>query len=218
MDLLAPCRRVQSIIVKKKAWLYLLTPEKIGADFFPLCEEMFASQKIAMMQLRLKGASLREWEECLERLSPLCRKAGVLLFVNDHPELAVRFECDGAHIGLGDYDIRKARRLLGSRYLLGVSCYGSMARARYAVACGADYIAFGSFFRSFSKNKTRARPLKELMKLWRKSHVAKNVPMVTIGGMDAVRAHRMHALGADYVAVLGAIWNSPSPSQALRAF
>jgi thiamine-phosphate pyrophosphorylase len=130
-------------------------------------------------------------------LAGLCRARGALLIVNDDPRLAAEIDADGVHVGEDDGDIAAARAAVGPQRLVGVSCYDDGARARAAVAAGADYVAFGSFHPSLVKPAARRAGVH----LLREARVLR-VPVVAIGGITRDNAAALRDAGADAVAVI----------------
>lgn len=146
-------------------------------------------------------------------LVALCHPLGVPLIVNDDVALAQASGAAGVHVGEDDAGIAEARATLGSGAIIGVSCYDSLARARTAVAAGADYIAFGAFFPTSTKIVTRyASPglLREAAAL--------GVPRVAIGGITPDNAAPLVAAGAEFLAVVSAVFGARDVTAAARRF
>ena len=122
---------------------------------------------------------------------------GGAYIVNDDAVLAREVGADGVHIGADDGCVAAAREIVGPDRLVGVSCYDDFARARAAVAEGADYIAFGSFFPSATKPNARRADLTLLTRAQ-----SLGVPVVAIGGITAANAESLFAAGADAVAII----------------
>jgi thiamine-phosphate pyrophosphorylase len=136
--------------------------------------------------------------------------------MNDRPDLAAELGCDGVHVGEEDAPYAEARRLLGPDRIVGVTCGDSRHRAVVAAEAGADYVAFGAFFPSVTKGgaKYRARP--ELLAEWSDTTV---VPCVAIGGITQGNCAPLVEAGADFLAVIAAIWSYPDgPRAAVRDF
>lgn len=153
---------------------------------------------------RLQEASL---------LSELCAEYGVPLIINDDPQLALACGAAGVHLGSEDAEPAVARSLLGQDSIIGVSCYDSLERARAAVAQGADYVAFGAFFPSSTKPNARCAPVA----LLQESRTLA-VPRVAIGGISPDNAPALIAAGADCVAVISALFDSPDIEFEARRF
>jgi thiamine-phosphate pyrophosphorylase len=148
-------------------------------------------------------------------LQTIAQESGVAFIMNDRPDLAAEFDCDGVHVGEEDAPYEEARRLLGPDRIVGVTCGNSRDRAIVAAEAGADYVAFGAFFPSATKAaKHRARP--ELLADWSETTV---VPCCAIGGITQENCAPLVEAGPDFLAVIGAVWSYPQgPRAAVRDF
>jgi thiamine-phosphate pyrophosphorylase len=165
-----------------------------------------------MVQYRVKRAlePIREVTGLLE----LCRRAGVPLIVNDDVELAAAVGADGVHLGRDDVSLRQARQRLGTKAIIGVSCYNDVQRAALAVAESADYVAFGRFFPSRTKPNAPCADPATLTAA--KATLA--VPIVAIGGITVDNAAPLLKAGADWLAVIEGVFGGGDPERAARAF
>ena len=197
--------------------LYLITPPALDPDrFAEELEEAFAGGDVACLQLRLKDIDDDAIRHATRILKPIAQDRGVAFIMNDRPDLAAELDCDGVHVGEEDAPYAEARRLLGPDRIVGVTCGDSPHRATVAAEAGADYVAFGAFFPSATKAgaKYRARP--ELLAEWSGTTV---VPCVAIGGISQENCPPLVEAGADFLAVIGAIWSYPQgPRAAVRDF
>lgn len=179
-------------------------------------EELLARAEAALsggarvLQYRDKGADRARRLGEAAALAGLCRRHGAAFIVNDDVELAAEVAAAGVHIGRDDVDLLSARRRLGARALIGVSCYDSLPLAEAAVAAGADYVAFGSFFPSPTKPKAVRPPVSLLTEA--RSRLP--VPVVAIGGINATNAPALVAAGADAVAVISSVFLAEDPAAA----
>ena len=150
-----------------------------------------------------------------ELLMPICARRDVAFLVNDRPDLALKSGADGVHVGQEDASYAEARRLLGADKIVGVTCRASRNLAMEAAEAGADYVAFGAFFSTETKDaKTRADP--EILRWW--SEIV-TVPCVAIGGITVENCAPLVAAGADFLAVVSGVWNYASgPAQAVKDF
>jgi thiamine-phosphate pyrophosphorylase len=195
--------------------LYAITPEcpKTGS---PLREQV--AQAISggarLIQYRDKGNDTRKrLRESLSLLA-VCRSAAVPFIVNDDLDLAVAIGADGVHLGRNDADPQEARRRLGEKAIIGISCYDRLERAVYAQEIGADYAAFGRFFPSATKPlAVQAAP--ELLRLARQRLP---IALVAIGGITPENGSALIAAGADMLAGIGAIFGQPDIRAAAAAF
>ncbi|WP_266183893.1 thiamine phosphate synthase [Dyella humicola] len=146
-------------------------------------------------------------------IQALCADRGIPMIVNDDIELARAAGADGVHLGEDDGDVAAARNALGQQAIIGVSCYDSLERARALAAAGADYVAFGAFFPSPTKpNAGRASP--ELLR----QSAALGVPRVAIGGITPDNGGSLIEAGADYLAVISAVFGAPDVRAAAECF
>ncbi len=189
--------------------LYLITPPQLPAGFADLLAGALDAGDVAAVQLRLKGASRDTVRRTAELLRPVTQARDVALLLNDDPALAVACGCDGAHVGAEDMGVAEARRVLGEGQL-GVSCYDSRDLAMQAGEAGADYVAFGAFFPSGTK-ETEIRADVGLLSWWTE---LMEVPCVAIGGINAGNCAPLVQAGADFLAVVGAVWGHPDGAAA----
>lgn len=197
--------------------LYLITPSAIDdlEGFADLLEAALDAGDVAALQIRLKPASDAAIERAVRRLGPIARARGVAVILNDRPDLAAALGCDGVHVGQGDAPVAQARRLMGPHAMIGATCHDSRHLAMEAAEAGADYVAFGAFFPTATKETTH-RPDPEILTIWQETM---EVPCVAIGGITPDNAGDLARAGADFVAVSAAVWKHPEgPAEAVRAF
>ncbi|CAI3927814.1 Thiamine monophosphate synthase (ThiE) (PDB:1G4T) (PUBMED:19060138) [Commensalibacter communis] len=186
--------------------LYLITPPTLDPiQFKPLLIEALEAGPIAALQLRLKNVSDDEIRKAIDILQPVVQDRNVAFILNDRPDLAKEHGCDGAHVGMDDAPIGLARSQLGNDLQLGVSCYDSRDMAMKAGEKGADYIAFGAFFPTISKDTDVRAPI-ELLSWWSEMM---ELPVVAIGGITAENCKPLVKAGADFLSVIGAVWRHP---------
>lgn len=195
----------------EKCRLYLITPPEIElATFADTLASALNGGDVACLQLRLKGAEDAAFRAAIETLMPICHERDVAFIVNDRPDLAAECGADGVHIGADDCEYETARELLGAEAAIGVSCYDSRHRAMEAGEAGADYVAFGAFYPTTSKTpRSRAEP--EILDWWRELTV---VQSVAIGGITADNCAPLAKAGADFLAVIAAVWDHPEGAAA----
>ncbi len=167
------------------------------------------------MQLRLKGGEDDAIRRAVDALRPVAEARDVAFLLNDRADLAAATGCDGVHVGQQDTPYAEARRLLGADRIVGVTCHASRHLAMEAAEAGADYVAFGAFFPTATKEAVhRADP--EILRWW--SELV-TVPCVAIGGITPANCAPLVAAGADFLAVVSAVWSHPiGPGAAVRAF
>lgn len=186
--------------------LYLVTPPALDPLAFrdTLAAALDAGD-VAAVQLRLKEAEDDEVKRAVDALLPVTQARGVAFLLNDRPDLAAQSGCDGAHVGQTDTPAREARKLLGPKLTLGVTCHASRDLAMAAGEDGADYVAFGAFFASATKDETQAAE-PEILAWWSE---LMELPCVAIGGITAANCAPLVQAGANFLAVVGAVWGHP---------
>ena len=197
--------------------LYLITPPALDPDRFAGdLEEALAGGDVACLQLRLKDVDDATVRRAARVLQPIAQQRGVAFIMNDRPDLAVELDCDGVHVGEEDAPYAEARRFLGPDRIVGVTCGDSRDRAIVAADAGADYVAFGAFFPSMTKAGAKFRATPDVLRDWSETTV---VPCVAIGGITQENCVPLIEAGADFLAVIGAIWSYPhGPRAAVRDF
>lgn len=196
--------------------LYLITPARLEPRAF--AEELkraLGGGDVASLQLRLKGASDDEIARAAEILMPVAAHADVAFILNDRPDLAARLGCDGVHIGQDDATYADARAAVGAGKIVGITCHGSRDLAFDAGEAGADYVAFGAFFPTATKEVKFIADL-ELLEWWAQFMT---VPVVAIGGITVDNAAPLIQAGADFIAVSSGVWAHPKGAAvAVKAF
>ena len=195
--------------------LYLISPPRIDGAFDEALRAALGGGAVAAFQLRLKDAADDEILRAAERLIPLCAEREVAFILNDRMDLAKACGADGVHLGQGDGDPREARRLLGPSAQIGVTCHDSRHLAMEAGEAGADYVAFGAFFPTGTK-ETFHRPDPSILGWWSRVF---EIPCVAIGGITPENGRVLVEAGADFLAVSNAVWSTEAgPAAAVAAF
>ena len=196
--------------------LYLITPPVI-ADidaFVRDLEAALSAGDVAALQIRLKDTAPDHIRAVTRRVTPIAHAHGVAVLMNDHVELARELGVDGVHVGQSDMSLKDARRILGPKAMIGVTCHNSRHLAMEAAEVGADYVAFGAFFPTTTKAVEHMAEL-ETLEIWQETM---ETPCVAIGGITADNARSVAEAGADFIAVSAAVWNHPQgPAAGVRA-
>ncbi len=196
--------------------LYLITPPRFEPSSF--ADDLAAALDggdVACVQLRMKDAPADEILRAAEILLPVTDERDVAFIMNDDPELAVKAGCDGVHVGQQDASYEDARKLLGPDAIVGVTCHDSRHLAMEAADKGADYVAFGAFFPTSTK-QAKANPAPDILEAW---STFTTVPCVAIGGITQDNCGPLVQAGADFLAVVAAVWDHPGgPAAAVKAF
>lgn len=187
--------------------LYLITPPSIPDldAFAATLDEALAAGDVAALQIRLKPADDATIRAAVEVLAPIARRHEVAVLLNDRPDLAKATGCDGVHIGQEDGSLAEARRIMGPDAMIGVTCHDDRDLAWDAAEGGADYVAFGAFYPTDTKETVHRPPL-ELLTVWQETV---EVPCVAIGGITIDNAAEVARAGADFIAVSAGVWKHP---------
>ena len=197
--------------------LYLITPPRLDdlAGFGRTLAHALDAGDVACLQVRLKDVGDDIVSAAVDALTPIAASRDVALILNDRPDLAAQLGCDGVHIGQDDAPYAEARRLVGPDRIVGVTCHDSRHLAMEAAEAGADYVAFGAFFPTSTKEApTRADP--EVLTIWQETM---QLPCVAIGGITVATARELARAGADFLAVSAGVWShGDGPAAAVKAF
>ncbi len=196
--------------------LYLVSPPAIALpQFVEAAKAAFAGGPVAAFQLRLKDVDDAAVLAACEALLPVCEAADVAFILNDRADLAAKAGANGVHLGQSDGGIAAARALLGPGATIGRTCHDSRHLAMEAGEQGADYVAFGAFYETMTK-PSHYRPAPSILGWWT---VLSQLPCVAIGGITPENAPPLVAAGADFIAVVRAVWDHPDgPGAGVRAF
>lgn len=196
--------------------LYLITPPKLDAAAFAdtLAQTLDAGD-VACLQLRLKDSDADSLRRTIDILRPVAQERDVAFILNDDPIIAAETGCDGVHVGQQDAPYAEARAAVGPDAIVGVTCHDSRHLAMEAAEAGADYVAFGAFFATGTK-QPKARTEPEILNWW--SEIM-TVPCVAIGGITTGNARPLVEAGADFLAVVAGVWDhDQGPAAAVQAF
>lgn len=193
--------------------LYLISPLEVDGSFPDRLARALDAGPVAAFQFRVKDVDQHQAARLAEPLQRICADRDVAFIVNDSVSLAKRLGADGVHLGQDDGDPREARQALGPAAQIGVTCHDSRHLAMEAGEAGADYVAFGGFFPTATK-EVRHRPDPSILSWWTTLF---EIPCVAIGGITPANARPLVDAGADFLAVSGAVW-SGDEAAAIRAF
>jgi len=198
-----------------KPLVYLISPNKIYSNFYAELNKVLATKKVSFFQLRLKNKSKDKIIEIAKKIKIITKKYKVKFIINDSSIIAKKVNADGCHIGQLDGSIKLARKDIKNK-ILGVTCHNSKELALAASKNRADYLAFGSFFKSKLKPNAKKADIKILA--WAKKNIKKTI--VVIGGINDKNYKKLIKAGANYIAISSFIWNNPilKPEIAIKKF
>ena len=198
-----------------KRLVYLISPNKINQNFYTSLDKVLSFKNVRFFQLRLKNVSQKDLVNICKKIKKITTKHKVKFIINDNYALTSKIKANGCHMGQQDGSFKIARKKL-KRKILGITCHNSRILANEAIECNADYIAFGSFYKSRLKPSAKRANLNILR--WAKKNIKKNI--VVIGGINNINYKKLMEAGAKYIALSSFIWDNPKlkPEQAIRKF
>jgi len=198
-----------------KRYIYLISPKNIkSSKFYKDLNSVLKTKTVKYFQLRIKNKTFSDLIKISRKIKKIVKKNNVKFIINDKPIVAKIIDADGCHIGQKDMDFAIARKILGKKKIIGVTCHNSKNLALIAKKNGANYVAFGSFFMSQTK-KTAFKANLEILR-WAKKKI--NMPTVAIGGINSSNYKKILFNGADFIACSGYIWNNKKldPASAIK--
>jgi len=188
-----------------KKFIYLISPKNIkGNKFYRELDLVLKTNKVKFFQLRLKKITTKNLIRIAKKIKKIVKKNNVKFLINDEPLIAKKIGADGCHIGQKDMDLIKSRRILGKNKIIGVTCHNSKKLALKAKRDKANYIAFGSFY----KSSTKKSPFKANLAILRWAKKKINMPTVAIGGINSSNYKKILLGGADLIACSNYIWKN----------
>ena len=198
-----------------KRLVYLISPNKINQNFYNSLDKVLSFKNVKFFQLRLKNVNQKDLINTCKKIKKITSKHKVIFIINDDYNLTSKIKANGCHMGQQDGSFKTARKKLKGK-ILGITCHNSKVLANEAIGFKADYIAFGSFFKSKLKPSAKKADLSILR--WAKKNIKK--PIIVIGGINNVNYKKLMEAGAKYIALSSFIWDNPNlkPEQAIRKF
>ena len=178
-------------------------------------DKVLSFKNVKFFQLRLKNVSQKKLLNISKKIKKITNKHEVKFIINDYFDLTSEVKADGCHMGQSDGSFKVARKKLKKK-ILGITCHNSKMLAKNAIAYKANYVAFGSFFRSKLKPGAKRANLNILK--WAKKNLKK--PIVVIGGINNKNYKKLIKAGAKYIALSSFIWDNPKlkPEIAIKKF
>ena len=201
------------MIINKKKFIYLISPNKINKYFYRDLKEILKLKKVSFFQLRLKNVSFKKKLVIGKKIKKICEKYKTKFLINDDVILAKKLNCDGCHLGQKDMKIPKAKKIFDKK-IFGVTCHNSIRLAKLAIKDKADYLAFGAF----NTSKTKKTKFKANLSLIKKIKKITKTPIVAIGGINSDNYKKLLLNKANFLAISGYIWNNKKlkPLEAIK--
>ena len=166
---------------------------------------------VTLIQLREKDMEEEAFIEEARRVKALTARYGIPLIINDSVAVALAADADGVHVGQGDLDAAKVRKLLGQDKILGVTAK-TVEQALRAQAEGADYLGSGAVFGSATKKDACSMTMERL----REITAAVSIPVVAIGGINQENIMKLAGSGVAGAAVVSGIFGAADIGAAVR--
>ena len=193
-----------------KPLIYLISPSKIDIKTFPsILSKILETEMVNIFQLRLKNYKDLDLISITSLLYKICKKKNVTFILNDRIDIAKKLNVDGVHLGKEDGSIKNARNILGNLKIIGSSCYNNKSLSIKSQNLGANYVAFGAFFKTETKKNTTKIVLSDFKNIRRNI----NIPIVGIGGLNKFNIKKLIHLKPDFLAFSSAIWNTKKTPQ-----
>ena len=198
-----------------KKLIYLISPNEIKKQFYDDLNRVLSYGNVKFFQLRLKKVKKNNFIRIAKKIRKITHKHKVKFIINDNYNLVSQTKADGCHMGQLDGSIKKAKKKLKNK-ILGITCHDSIELAKRAVKSNANYLAFGSFFKSKLKPWAKKADPKILIEVKKKI----KRPIVVIGGINNLNYKKLLKLGAKYIAISSFIWDNPKlkPEIAIKKF
>ena len=199
--------------INKKKFIYLISPNKIDAQFYKHLNVVLGTGKVSFFQMRFKKYSFDQKILIGKKIRQICKKNNVNFLVNDDPLLSKKLNADGCHLGQKDTNIIEARRIIGNK-IIGITCHNSVKLAKAAIKDKASYLAFGAFFLT----KTKKTKHKATTKILEKVKKLTKTPLVAIGGINSSNYKKLLLNNANFLAISSYIWNNKKykPLEAIK--
>ncbi len=208
----------KKLLADCKLYLILDTEVNDYDSLFEIAREAVISG-VDILQLRDKSGLPADILKFSRRILPVIRSAAVrrkkqiLFIMNDRVDLAIASGASGVHIGQDDLPLPWVRKMMGTKAVIGVSCQ-NLKQAQLAQRQGADYIGFGSIFKTKTKPQRNPMDFDLLHRVFKKI----KIPVFAIGGIDQNNVILLKDRGVDRVAVCRAISQTQRISHTVRTF
>lgn len=196
------------------AQIYLISPPQIDENsFFDELDALLKTNLVPVFQLRLKNYAADKIKEIAIKIKKICDKNNCLFLINDFLDIALEIGASGVHLGGDDGSIKEARAKAPESFIIGASCYDSKDLAMKAGEDGANYLSFGAFFETKTKNSP-GKPSPDIL-TWCNELI--DLPICAIGGVNDENCKILIDAGADFICVISYIWANKNGSlQALQ--
>ena len=177
--------------------LYAITPDNLKQEDLYKKVYKLLQGGIRIVQYRDKLSSIEDKLIISKQLKIICQSFDSLLIINDDVHIAKKINAHGVHLGQKDISCNEARKILGSEPIIGISCQNNFELALKAQHEGADYVAFGSIFKTSTKEEVVCCSLEDLKNFVKKIGISS----VAIGGINSSNYQEVRRSGVDMIAM-----------------
>ena len=195
--------------------IYLITPNILTKKFYSFLPKVLASKKVKFLQLRCKSYSRSKIDIHLKKMLMITKRYNVKLIINDDSFFVKKYKNTGFHLGQKDLMKKDNISNLNKNNCFGITCHNSISLAKKALKFKPNYIAFGAFYPTKTK-QVKYIAKKDILKKAKKF----KTKVVAIGGITNKNYKELIKSGADYIAISGFIWKNKqfNPVQAIKLF
>ena len=197
----------------KSCKLYLILDTEVHSfdKLFCIAQQSIPAG-VDIIQLRDKNGLAKDILEFSKRILKLTRNK-IPFIINDRVDLAMMAGANGVHLGQDDIPLKVARRMMGAKAIIGVSCQ-TFEHAKKAEREGADYIGFGSVFKTLTKPQRDPMDLNLLKKVINEIRV----PLFAIGGINLSNIRELSDIGVRRFAICRAISEMENVGATIKCF
>ena len=177
--------------------IYAITPDNLKKEELYKKVHKLLKNGVRIIQYRDKLRSVKDKLIISKQLKTICQSFDSLLIINDDIHIAKKINAHGVHLGQKDISCNEARNILGSDPIIGISCQNNLELALRAQHEGADYVAFGSIFKTSTKKDVVYCSLEDLKGFVKKIEISS----VAIGGINLSSFHEVKRSGVDMIAM-----------------
>ena len=177
--------------------IYAITPDNLKKEELYKKVHKLLKNGVRIIQYRDKLRPVEDKLIISKQLKIICQSFDSLLIINDDIHIAKKINAHGVHLGQKDISCNEARNILGSDPIIGISCQNNLELALRAQHEGADYVAFGSIFKTSTKKDVVYCSLEDLKDFVKKIEISS----VAIGGINLSSFHEVKRSGVDMIAM-----------------
>jgi thiamine-phosphate pyrophosphorylase len=167
------------------------------------------------IQLRQKNATEQEKLQTAIAAATLCQGYKATLIINDSPQICLKSGASGVHLGLKDYPVSEARKLLGKEAIIGGTA-NTPEQAKQRELEGCDYIGLGPW--RITQTKENLSEILGEAGIKKVADLNLKIPVIAIGGIALRDVKKILSLGVQGIAVSSGIVAAEDIKEAFKAY